>query len=800
MTFQTYSVDPDTNNIIFVSHYLPLYAIATSATEPIQWSFRKRRDHTALYAGITALQKLEHTPKAELIIVGCIGKYLGPDNKEYSTFDLPEHSKKSLKDALWAHSKQVPVFVDLTTSFNYYEGYCKQVLWPMMHYIPWEDSKMSDPIWWQDYQKVNRFFADTIIPYCTKTTIIWANDYHLLKLPEYLKEKFADPKIGLFIHCPFPSSEIFRSLPQRSEILTGMLCSDVVGFQIFSYSRHFSSSCTRILGLESTPVSINYKDNEVQLEIIPVGINVDLLINNMTNPKVIEHENMYLKMFQSKKIIVGRDKLDEVNGIILKLEAFEKFLERYAEWRDKICLIQVTQSGTNITSKLEAKISEKVSHINSKYGSFSFSPIHYYNSYLDYDEYVALLKVADLGLITAVRDGMNTGSLEYIVCQQDKHSPLILSEFTGTAGSVCGAIQINPSDTNDVAESIYLALTMSDAEKARRHKTMLKHVSSHNSDYWASTFIKSIKKNAIAMELSHFVPTMDKSTVLQAYNCSKERILLFDYDGTLVPITNIPSQALIPKQTLDSLEKLCQDPLNQVWVISGRDVKFLSSQLGEIKGLGLSAEHGGFIRYPHDDWQSLIDQLDLSWKPLVREIFEFYTERTSGSTLEEKDAAITWHYRNADPEYGEFQCHQCMNHMESVIAGSMPVELLIGKKCLEVRPKEVNKGEIVSRILGPDYTKEWDFIFVAGDDRTDEDMFKAVKEYISSINIFNCSSNDLANMNSSFNSHSPRKTKCFSVYVGPSSKKTNAFWNVASTKEIIDLVGSLCNQSKARDI
>ncbi|PVV00829.1 hypothetical protein BB560_004775 [Smittium megazygosporum] len=816
MTKPTESDPFPTDKVISVSHYLPLYAVATTETEPIQWTFEARRGHTALYSGISALYSLRRKLDIDVIYVGAIGKYRGYDGKEYSSSELSEESKLSLASALWAHRNQVPIFLDETLSFDFYEGYCKQVLWPLMHYLSWEDSKTQKPEWWDAYQSVNKLFADTILRYCNKNAQIWINDYHLLTLPEFIKGENKDP--------------------QRSMILKGMLNSDVIGFQLFSYSRHFSSSCTRVLGLESTSISINYKGNEVQLETIPIGIDVDSLMAKMASPSVLSHEKAFLEAFKDKKIVIGRDKLDTANGIMLKLEAFELFLERYPEWRNKICLIQVTQSENSLVSKLDSKISEKVTSINSKYGSLSSSPIHYHHSYLEYDVYVALLKVADLGLITSVRDGMNTGALEYIVCQKEKHSPLLLSEFAGTAGSACGAIKINPWDTKGVADQIYYALTLSETEKARRHKMMFKQACSHNSASWASTFINCIRKNAIVTRLWDFVPSMDESIVIDSYRRSKKRLLLFDYDGTLVPITNIPSEAVIPKASFESLERLSEDPKNEVWVISGRDVKFLDSQLGSIKQLGLSAEHGGFIRYPKTEWESLIHQLDLSWKPMIREIFEFFTERTNGSTIEEKDAAITWHYRNADPEYGDFQCRQCMNHLESVIASSLPVELLIGKKCLEVRPKEVNKGEIVSRLLGPSLINVHDFVFVAGDDRTDEDMFKAVRAFSNTLMTFNLSSNNLSAMRN-YQGNIPfelfessttdseengtmvdemssasslyrssldpyvshiRRTECFSVYVGSSNRRTGALWTVSSPAEIINIINGLVNSSSPK--
>ncbi|OMH83376.1 Trehalose-phosphatase [Zancudomyces culisetae] len=510
-------------------------------------------------------------------------------------------------------------------------------------------------------------------------------------------------------------------------------------------------------------------------------------------------------MFEGKKIIVGRDKMDTVSGITHKLDAFECFLKEYPEWRNKVVLVQISQPGQIRDAKLEAKISERVTQINSIYGSLEFVPVHFHRTYIENDKYLALLNIADLGLIMSVRSGMNTVSLEYIACQNEKHSPLILSEFTGTAGSMCGAIQTNPWNMYSVASSINKALLMSEVEKEQRHKQMYAYVYSHNSELWASSFINSIRKNFAQYDISN-TKELDRLMISSRYRTSSKRLLLLDYDGTLTPITNIPSMALLDEETVHTLASLCKDERNTVWVISGRDIEFLDKHMGHIKGLGMSGEHGGFIRNPHGEWISLVERLDLSWMPKIKSIFEFYTERTKGSFIEEKKAAITWHYRNADPEYGTFQCNQCMDYLEGVIASNMPVEVVVGKKCLEVRPSVVNKGEIVSRILNSNPSDSpYDFVFVAGDDRTDEDMFKAINDFVAEQNQIPSFPNLLPNntsgtlkpcMSSASLSQSlfqpdAADQNYFTVLVGPPNKKTSAAWSVRSSKELTDFFATL---------
>ncbi|KAI7515151.1 glycosyltransferase family 20 protein, partial [Hortaea werneckii] len=208
----------------------------------------------------------------------------------------------------------------------------------------------------------------------------------------------------------------------------------MIGFQAYSYSRHFSSCCTRILGFDSSSAGVDAFGAHVAVDVFPIGINANTTIQAaFESPEVEEKVSALREMYSGKKIIVGRDRLDSVRGVAQKLQAFEIFLERNPEWRDQVVLIQVT-SPTSIEEredkgdKTANKISDLVARINGAFGSLSFTPVQHYPQYLSKEEYFALLRVADVGLITSVRDGMNTTALEYVICQRDNHGPLIISE------------------------------------------------------------------------------------------------------------------------------------------------------------------------------------------------------------------------------------------------------------------------------------------------------------------------------------------------------------------------------------
>ena len=423
---------------------------------------------------------------------------------------------------------------------------------------------------------------------------------------------------------------------ERKEVLMGMLGASMIGFQNYSYSRHFVSSCIRVLGFESTKSGVDAHGARVAIEAFPIGIDVTRVEKELANPSTLSQMTAIREIYAGKKIIVGRDRLDEVRGVLQKLRVFEMFLDQYPEWRGRVVLIQVTSEAQHHALKLEKKVADLVSFINGKYGSLEFTPVHHYHHQLEPDQYFALLRVADLGLITSVRDGMNTMGLEYVVCQKDHNGPVILSEFTGTAGSLTDALHVNPWDTAGVAKAINYALCMSPEDREVRQRHLYQHVTTHTVQAWTTLFLKRLMENLNSGEQSQTTPPLDENLLRNKFETSRKRLLMFDYDGTLTPIVKEPSAAVPTEKLLRTLKALAEDPKNTVWIISGRDQKFLEKHLGEIPGLGLSAEHGCFLKKPHaakTEWINLTENMDMNWQKDVLDIFEYYTERTIGKFL-----------------------------------------------------------------------------------------------------------------------------------------------------------------------
>ncbi|KAF8805723.1 trehalose-6-phosphate phosphatase [Phlegmacium glaucopus] len=762
------------------------------------WSLAPRYGHSAMISGIRSLSQTH-----DQLVVGWTGDIMSlTDKVPADTVSADERAafEGALNDYLPDHdderdrkTKYVPVWLDDKVAHGHYDGYCKQTLWPLFHYLLWQDvatEYASADSHYPYYESANAAFARRIAEVYRTGDLIWVHDYHLLLVPRLVRESIPEAVIGLFVHTPFPSSEVFRCLPRRKELLDGMLGANLVCFQTYSYCRHFLSTCIRVCGYETNSRGIDVEGHVTAVMHCPVGIDAERVGCDIKRPGIKPKVEALRNLYEGKKIIVGRDKLDVVKGVIQKLRAFEKLLQDYPEWVGNVVMIQVTSPALTDSPKLERMVSEIVAHINGEYGSLDFIPVHHYHQTLKKDEFYALLSVADLAVITPLRDGMNTTSMEFVIAQESTNkSPSVLSEFMGISKNMEDALLVNPWNLGDVAAAINQGLLMDPAEKAARHAKLYKVVTTHTSHTWATVLVKMLLGQMGLQGTARQTPYIPKERLERLYVKARKRLFLFDYDGTLAPIVKTPSAAVPSEATLEALEKLSADPQNLVYIISGRDGGFLEQHLGHLKNVGFSAEHGGFFRERGSkEWTNFTQTLDMSWMSEVEEIFKYYTERTTGSHIEMKKSSITWHYRGSDPEWGQFQCRQCQDLLENNLAHKRPIEVLIGKKNLEVRPTAVNKGEIVKRILYQNPDAE--FIFCAGDDKTDEDMFRALLLFPpgtekvlmeAPIAITLLAGKDAPAVELAIQSEA-----VFTTAVGHSSKRTLASWHVTTPQEIVE--------------
>ncbi|GMM27429.1 alpha,alpha-trehalose-phosphate synthase (UDP-forming) [Martiniozyma asiatica (nom. inval.)] len=394
-----------------------------------------------------------------------------------------------------------PVWISDEIADLHYNGFSNSILWPLFHYHPGEMN--FDEIAWAAYIEANKLFTDAILPRIKDNDIVWIHDYHLMLVPSMLRQKINDKKlknvkIGFFLHTPFPSSEIYRILPVRREILEGVLGCDLIGFHTYDYARHFLSSIERILNLPTTPQSVKYDHREINIGAYPIGIDVDKFLNGLKNDQIQNRMSQLKSKFGNNcKLIVGVDRLDYIKGVPQKLHAFEIFLDNNPEWIGKVVLIQVavpSRGDVEEYQNLRSCVNELVGRINGKFGTIEFVPIHFLHKSVSFDELIALYAISDICFVSSTRDGMNLVSYEYIACQNENKGSLILSEFAGAAQSLNGALIVNPWNTNELSEAIYEGLTMSSEKRAGNFNKMFNYISKYTASYWGENFVNELKR------------------------------------------------------------------------------------------------------------------------------------------------------------------------------------------------------------------------------------------------------------------------------------------------------------------
>jgi trehalose 6-phosphate synthase/phosphatase len=628
----------------------------------------------------------------------------------------------------------IPVDIHPEIYRKYYDEMSNNVIWPLFHY-----ETISDFQWesWEAYKKVNQLFADKIASIASPNDIVWIHDYHLMLLPGILRKKFPRLQIGFFLHIPFPSSEVFRNLAVRKEILQGVLHANLIGFQDFEYLRHFSFSVYNLLGIESDLLSIDNGQYHAQLGVFPVSIDVKKILRRKTSPQINKWRNKYA--LEGRKIILGVDRLDYIKGIDLKFKAFRELLKNHPEWRGKVHLYQVAvPSRINVEDyvKTKSEAERLVGQINGEFGHPGYSPIHYIFSSVSFDELLALYSLANVLYVSSKRDGMNLVSMEYIVAQNDDPGVLVISEFTGASSILSDSIRVNPWNLTESSEALHRALLMEKEDRIYRTNRMTEYLKKYDSTAWAKSFLKKlnsafIKSKGHKTELIK-VNRQNKIQIPKAIKDkikNKKLILLLDYDGTLTPIVENPSQALLNEKTKILLKNLAEKVnIPGFVVVSGRNSTFIYDQIKDT-GASIASEHGAsFFDRRLKKWISLAPEGKIVWYNDIRAIMDEYAERVPGSFVEKKEYALSWHYRNSPANFGEYQARKLFQELETILA-NQKASLLWGKKVIEARIPEANKGSFTKWYLSSAARAGFNedcLVIAIGDDKTDEDLFDAV--------------------------------------------------------------------------
>jgi trehalose 6-phosphate synthase/phosphatase len=618
----------------------------------------------------------------------------------------------------------VPVHLSREEVERYYHGFANRVLWPLFHYQV--DLVPVDAADWDAYRLANERFAETVWREYRPGDTIWVHDYQLMLVPGLLRARLPYARIGFFLHIPFPSSEVFRVLPWRQQILDGLLGADLVGFHTFAYLRHFVTSLLHVEGVEADVDRVHVGGRDVYLGAYPMGIDARSFAALAETPGVVADSEAMRRDARGRRIILGVDRLDYTKGIPRRLHAIERLLTRQPELADSIRYVQVavpSRGEVDAYQKFKQQVEEMVGRINGAFGTVRSVPIHYVHHSVSPAELVALYRAADLMLVTPLRDGMNLVAKEFVASRADEDGVLVLSEFAGAAVELDGAVVVNPYDVEGVASTILRALSLPRAERRARMKTLRRQVTEHDVHAWATGFVRALVAARPVEGMPAAVPPGPSlASAFEGAAAAAHVRLLLDYDGTLVPLARSPEAAMPDEDLLQLLGDLAALPGTRVDIVSGRPREPLDAWFGHLP-LALWAEHGFWYRAgPTEPWRATATPPS-HWQGRLRPMLEQFVASTPGSHIETKTSSLVWHFRGAQRDHGIRQAHE-LRMMLGTAFSNQPWGVIDGKKAVEVRLRAADKAAVGARVASE---SALDTVIVAiGDDRTDDDLFIAL--------------------------------------------------------------------------
>jgi trehalose 6-phosphate synthase/phosphatase len=694
---------PESQRLIVVSNRLPL-----TATH-VEGRWRSERSSGGLVAAMAPLMK-----RYQGLWLGWPGDAL-PDEPD---------GRDQLMRQWEEHHGYVAVDLPAQISRAFYEGYANDTLWPLLHGLPTRVA--FDPGSWLAYRDANQRFCEAVLERLRPGDLVWVHDYQLMLLPGLIREQVPGAAVGFFLHIPFPASEVFRIVPEREELLRGLLGADAISFQTHADLHDFRRALLQILGLDSQMDRVDVGDRRVQLSALPIGIDPSGW-RQLTAPRGEARARIaeLREQHRGRKLIISVDRLDYTKGLPERLRTFHRLLQGSPGWRGRVTLVQVavpSRERVPAYAELRREVAELVGEVNGDFGTPEWQPVVYLHRSVERPELAALYAAADVGWVGPLRDGMNLVAKEFVACQRDGDGILVLSEFAGAAQELGEALRINPYDQVGTAETIERALEMDPAERQDRMAALHARVVRDDAAAWGRRFIEGLRTATGPARQTRRLqrPAPDVARWQREFAAAHHRLVLLDYDGTIVSLTRRPADAAPSAGLVALLGRLASTPDTSVAVITGRARSVIEPWLGGIPGLWLAAEHGALLRGADGAWQPLRSGVDVAWKRRVRPLLTELTASVPGSYIEEKELSIGWHHRPADPEFGAWRANQAVAALEQLLAGT-ELAVLRGHQVVEVRFAWADKGEVTARLLAG--VRRGTTILAMGDDRTDEDMF-----------------------------------------------------------------------------
>ncbi|MBT0810819.1 bifunctional alpha,alpha-trehalose-phosphate synthase (UDP-forming)/trehalose-phosphatase [Litoribacter ruber] len=647
------------------------------------------------------------------------------DKEEYLWFGWPgvavaEAEERAEMIVSLKEKGMVPIFMDQKEAEQFYDGFCNETLWPTYHYFT-QYIAFDDDLW-EVYKKINDRYCQAILKKAKAGDTVWIHDYHLLLLPQMLKEQMPELKIGFFQHIPFPSYEIFRVLPWRKEILEGMCGADLVGFNTYDDMRHFLSSVGRILGYNHEAGYIHTPHHLVNVDSFPLGVNYNKFREAAESKEVCELVHQYKHELGSQKLVLTSDRLDYSKGLLQRLRAFDLLIDNHPEYLEKVSMVMIVMPSRTTVPEymdLKEKIDTLVGRINSKYSTLDWVPIHYFYRRLSFHELVAYYRISSVALVTPLRDGMNLVCKEFIASRTNGDGVLVLSEMAGASKELQEAIIVNPNNIKMMEQAIYAALNSPIEEQQKRMESMQKTVRKYDVYHWSKIFLSSLDRVVQKQQKlkSRFLGRKEMSLLKQGFEIAENPVIFLDYDGALIDYKEKPEEAQPDQQVINILKELSKN--SEIVIVSGRDKATLEKWLDGTP-VHIMAEHG--VYWKHQDSKKWITKVDLvnDWKAAFRKEMDEFVERTPGTFVEEKEHSLVWHYRKVESGLGNLRKRELFSHLKYVARGHQ-LQVLEGNRALEIKKPDISKSKATLEFLE---NKSYDFILVIGDNWTDEETFK----------------------------------------------------------------------------
>lgn len=648
------------------------------------------------------------------------------------TEDLTETDKRAITREL-AKRNCAPVFLDQKQLDDFYSGYSNSLLWPVFHNLPL-DKELHHERWWKAYRAVNKAFAEAVLGAVQQDSVIWVHDYQLMLLPEMLKAKLPHNHIGFFLHIPFPTAKSFAKLTQGARLITGLLGADLIGFHTKNYVKNFLNTAQFLdLGVPGDGQLI-VLDRAIRVIDFPMGIDYEKFAQARDLPAVKKSVKRLRRKYRGKRVIAAVDRLDISKGFIERLRAYQVFLTNNPKLLGKVIFVLVgapSRGEIAAYKKLSQRVDDMVAAINKEFSTPRWQPVEYVNRAIPFEEVSALFQVADIAFIAPLRDGMNLVAKEFIA-SKSKHGILILSETAGAAQELQDALLVNHRKPASLVAALEQAMVMRTREARGRFSRMQKHLSSNTVHTWAGDFMKTLQTTplpGVPRLLTRTLSPKLETNLHTQYTRAKKRLLLLDYDGSLVPFTGHYAASRPPQSLQNLLKKLSADDKNDVVLISGRSADDLDDRFAGLR-LNLVAEHGAMTkRAGSKNWHTLT-RAESRWKRQILPILHKYTAMTPRAIVEEKPHSLVWHYRQSPPYYAQKHA-VVLKRLLKPILKTYGLAMFQGSKIIEIKNPSINKGSA----LQPWLKNKYEFILAIGDDYTDEDMFTTIPLAASSIKI-----------------------------------------------------------------